>query len=226
VEEGGKEKKRGGGGGVPFGLKVQSRMAMAEATCAFLPLPDLCGRVAVLGGTAIDKTLLLVGLALRQVRQQGIVLCLDARRQKQTEVQFRLLLRGGASYLPLPTAGIVPDGIAQRVLSTVSRALNEKAGSPLLLLDSVLGDQGWERTLIFLLNAGVTVVELLPSPASLIFGGYETVLILRAHGETASEISRAVGRKVNDEELAGLKAGEGVLVHLARTQRVSLPEIS
>ncbi|HKA52149.1 MAG TPA: hypothetical protein VKJ47_00660, partial [Candidatus Binatia bacterium] len=82
------------------------------------------------------------------------------------------------------------------------------------------------RTLIFLLNAGVTVVELLPSPASLIFGGYETVLLLRARGETAGEISRAVGRKVNDGELAGLKAGEGILVHLARTQRVSLPEVS
>src|SRR5262249_37267065 len=139
--EGKGEKKQGGG--VPCGLRVQSRMAMAEATCAFPPLPDLCGRVAVLGGTAVDKTLLLVGLALRQVRHKGIVVCLDARRQKQTEVQFRLLLRGGASYLPLPTAGTIPDGIAQRVLSTVSHALNEQAGSPLLLLDSVLGDQGW-----------------------------------------------------------------------------------
>src|SRR5438093_11377202 len=110
-------------------------MTMVEAACAFPPLPDLCGRVAVLGGTAIDKTLLLVGLALRQVRQQGLVLCLDARRQQQTEVQFRLLLRGGASYLSLPTADTVPDGIAQRVLSAVSRALNERAGSPLLWLD-------------------------------------------------------------------------------------------
>jgi len=198
---------------------------MVEAARAFPLLPDLCGRVAVLGGTAVDKTILLVGLALRQVRHQGIVLCLDARRQKQTEVQFRLLLRGSTSYLSLPTTGMVPDEIAQIVLSTVSRVLNEKmVRSPLLLLDSVLGDQGWERTLIFLLNAGVTVVELLPSPASLVFGGYDTVLVLRAHGETAGEISRAVGRKVSAEELASLKAGEGVLIHLARMHWVSLPE--
>lgn len=200
---------------------------MVEAARAFSPLPDLCGRVAVLGGTAVDRTSLLVGLALRQVRHQGIVLCLDARRQKQTEVQFRLLLRGSASYLSLPTTGTVPDEIAQIVLSTVSRALNQKkAKSPLLLLDGVLGDQGWERTLIFFLNAGVTVVELLLSPASLVFGGYDTVLLLRAHGGTAGEISRAVGRKVSAGELTSLEAGEGVLIHLARTQWVSLPETS
>ncbi|HEV8718002.1 MAG TPA: hypothetical protein VGX03_34940 [Candidatus Binatia bacterium] len=201
-------------------------MTMVEVTRVFPPLPELCGRVAVLGGTAIDKTTLLVGLALRQVRQQGILLCLDARRQKQTEVQFRLLLHGSASYLSLPATGMVPDEIAQVVLSTVSRALNEEARTPLLLLDSVLGDQGWERTLIFLLNAGVTVVELLPSPASLVFGGYDTVLVLRASEGTAGEISRAVGRKVSAEELASLKAGEGVLIHLAHTHWVSLPETS
>ena len=200
-------------------------MTMVAAARTFPLLPDLCGRVAVLGGTTVDKTLLLVGLALRQVRHQGIVLCLDARRQKQTEVQFRLLLRGSASYLSLPITGMVPDEIAQIVLRTVSRALNEEAArSPLLLLDRVLGDQGWERTLIFLLNAGVTVVELLVSPASLVFGGYDTVLLLRANGGTASEISRAVGRKVSDEELVSLKADEGILIHLARTHWVSLPE--
>jgi hypothetical protein len=218
-------KKKGFGGGILLVLRVQSRMTMVEAARTFPLLPDLCGRVAVLGGTTVDKTLLLVGLALRQVRHQGIVLCLDARRQKQTEVQFRLLLRGSASYLSLPITGMVPDEIAQIVLRTVSRALNEEAArSPLLLLDGVLGDQGWERTLIFLLNAGVTVMELLVSPASLVFGGYDTVLLLRANGGTASEISRVVGRKVSDEELASLKAGEGVLIHLARTQWVSLPE--
>jgi len=198
---------------------------MVEAGHSLHPFPELCGRVAVLGGSALDKTTLLVGLALRQVRQQGIVLCLDASRQRQTEVQFRLLLRGSAHYLPLPTPEMVPDDIARKVLSILSRALDEKkAGSPLLLLDSVLGEQGWERTLLFLLKAGVTLVELLPSPASLVFGRYDTVLLLRADGETASKISREVGRKVSAEELASLKAGEGIFIHLARKQWVSLPE--
>lgn len=199
---------------------------MVEAGRSLHPLPDLGGRVAVLGGTALDKTTLLVGLALRQVRQQGIVLCLAASRQPQTEVQFRLLLRGSAHYLSLPTPGAVPDEIAQKVLSLLSRALDEtKVASPLLLLDRVPVEQGWERTLIFLLNAGVTLVEFLPLPASLVFGRYDTVLLLRADGETASKLSREVGRKVSAEELASLKAGEGILIHLARRQWVSLPEV-
>ncbi len=199
---------------------------MVEAARTLLPLPDLLGRVAVLGGTATDKITLLVGLALRQVRQQGTVLCLDARRQKQTEVQFRLLLRGSASYVPLPTSGIVSDEIAQTVLTTMSRALSgEPSRRPLLLLDSVLEDRAWERTVTFLLNAGVTVVELLPSPTSLVFGRYDTVLLLRADISTASALSRAVGRKVSEAELVSLKAGEGVLIHLVRAQWVAWPEV-
>ncbi|MBI3798454.1 MAG: hypothetical protein HY268_16015 [Deltaproteobacteria bacterium] len=181
--------------------------------------------MAMAEGKKGEKDTLLVGLALRQVRQQGIVLCLAASRQRQTEVQFRLLLRGSAHYLPLPTPEVVPDDIARKVLRILSRALDEKkAGSPLLLLDSITAEQGWERTLIFLLKAGVTLVELLPSPASLVFGRYDTVLLLRADGETASQISRAVGRKVSAEELANLKAGEGIFIRLARKQWVSLPE--
>jgi len=199
---------------------------MVEAARTLLPLPDLLGRVAVLGGTATDKITLLVGLALRQVRQQGTVLCLDARRQKQTEVQFRLLLRGSASYVPLPTSGIVSDEIAQTVLTTMSRALSgEPSRRPLLLLDSVLEDRAWERTVTFLLNAGVTVVELLPSPTSLVFGRYDTVLLLRGDGGTASALSRAGGRKVSEAELVSLKAGEGVLIHLVRVQWVAWPEV-
>jgi hypothetical protein len=198
---------------------------MVEAARPLLPLPDLSGRVAVLGGSAIEKTSLLIGLALRQVRQQGAVLCLDARRQKQTEVQFRLLLRGSASYLPLPASGIVSDEVAQTALSTMSRALSgEPSRQLLLLLDSVVEDQAWERTLAFLLNAGATVVELLPAPASLVFGRYDTVLLLRTERDIASVLSRSVGRKVSEAELVSLQAGEGVLIHLARTQWVSLPE--
>lgn len=194
---------------------------------ALVPLPVLVGRVAVLGGTAGDKTALLVGLALRQARQQGLVVCLDARRQKQTEVQFRLLLRANASYLPLPPGEGVPNAIAQSVLSTTSRTLNTKLmPSPLLLLDCIMADHGWERTLTFLLNAGVTMVEVLPAPADLIFGRYDTVLLLRAEGETASVVSRAVGRKVSATDLSDLKAGEGILIHLARTHWVTLPEVS
>ena len=198
---------------------------MGEARQALHPFPDFCGRVAVLGGGALDRASLAIGLALRQVRLRGVVLGLDASRQKQTEIQFRLRLRGSAHYWPLPAPGTVPDAIAQKVLSIISRALEEeKSRSPLLLLDSVPGEQGWERTLIFLLNAGVTVVEFLPSPAFLIFGRYDTVLLLRADGETADKISRAVGRKVSSDELVSLQSGEGVLIHLARVQRVSLPE--
>jgi hypothetical protein len=168
---------------------------------------------------------LLVGLALRQTRQQGMVLCLDARRQKQTEVQFRLLLRGTASYFSLPASGLVPDEITQIVLSTVSRALEAtSAPAPLLLLDSVVEDQGWEHTLTFLLNAGVTVVELLPSPAALRFGRYETVLLLRTGHDAASALSRAVGRKVSETDVATLRVGEGILIHLARSHWVTLPE--
>ncbi len=190
-----------------------------------VPLPELIGRVAVLGGDATDRTSLLVGLALRQIRQKGAALCLDARRQKQTEVQFRLLLRSSGSYIPLSAPGTVPEEIAQTVLRTVSRTLSAGSGPPpLLLLDSVLEDQGWEQTLTFLLNAGVIVVELLLSPAGLVFGRYDTVLLLRMKGDAASVVSRAIGRKVGEVELANLNAGEGILIHLMRTQWVALPE--
>jgi len=198
---------------------------MVDKPRAPVPLPELVGRVAVLGGNPTDKTSLLIRLALRQTRQQGRVLCLDARGQKQTEVQFRLLLRGTASYFSLPASGLVPDEIAQIILSTVSRALDgTSAPAPLLLLDSVVEDQGWEQTLTFLLNAGVTVVELLPSPAALRFGRYDTVLLLHAEQHAAGVLSRAVGRKVSETDLATLKDGEGILVHLGRSHWVTLPE--
>ena len=192
---------------------------------AQVPLPELVGRVAVLGGTASDKTALCVGLALRQARQQGIVLCLDARRHRQAEVQFRLLLRGSAHYVPLPASGEVPAELVQTALRTLSHGLTQAAvRPPLLLLDSVRENPDWERTLAFLLNAGAVVVELLPSPTALVFGRYDTVLLLRTDADAADAYSRAVGRKVSAEELRDLKAGEGVLVHLARIYRVALPQ--
>ena len=179
----------------------------------------------MLGGTASDKTALCVGLALRQVQQQGIVLCLDARRHRQAEVQFRLLLRGSAHYVPLPASGEVPAELVQTALRMLSRGLTQAAvRPPLLLLDSVRENPDWERTLAFLLNAGAVVVELLPSPTALVFGRYDTVLLLRTDADAADAYSRAVGRKVGAEELLDLKAGEGVLVHLARVYRVALPQ--
>jgi hypothetical protein len=198
---------------------------MEEKHITLVSLPTLVGRVAVLGGTAGDKTALLVGLALRQVRQHGSVICLDARRQKQTEVQFRLLLRADASYFALSPGEGVPHEIARTVLSTASRALEAGAVPAfLLLIDSFRADQEWERTLLFLLNAGVTVVELLPAATDLLFGRYDTVLLLRTEEETASVVSRAVGRKVSDTDLLTLRAGQGILIHLARTHWVTLPE--
>ena len=192
---------------------------------ALVPLPELRGRVAVLGGTASDKTALCVGLALRQVQQQGIVLCLDARRHRQAEVQFRLLLRGSAHYVPLPASGEVPAELVQTALRMLSRGLTQAAvRPPLLLLDSVRENPDWERTLAFLLNAGAVVVELLPSPTALVFGRYDTVLLLRTDADAADAYSRAVGRKIGTAELLDLKAGEGVLVHLARVYRVALPQ--
>ena len=192
---------------------------------ALVPLPELRGRVAVLGGTASDKTALCVGLALRQVQQQGIVLCLDARRHRQAEVQFRLLLRGSAHHVPLPASGEVPAELVQTTLRTLSHGLTQAAvRPPLLLLDSVRENPDWERTLAFLLNAGAVVVDLLPSPTALVFGRYDTVLLLRTDADAADAYSRAVGRKIGTAELLDLKAGEGVLVHLARVYRVALPQ--
>lgn len=189
-----------------------------------IPLPLLEARVAVLGGGENDKTAVLVGLAVRQVQQHGVVLCLDARRYRPTEVQFRLLLRGSGPYFPLPSPEEVPAEVVQIVLSTVSRSL--RGGGrlpPLLLLDSVRETQEWEQTLSFLLKAGTIIVELLRSPTELVFGRYDTVLLLRSQAAQAEALSRAVGRKVSRDDLEHLPAGEGVLIRFAQVQRVLLP---
>lgn len=192
-----------------------------------LPLPELVGRVAVLGGSAHEKTAFLVGLALRQIHQHGTVLCLDARHHKQTEVYFRLLLRQPKSYLSLPDSKEVLSAAAQAALSTVSRSLaGATSPPPLLLFDSIQETPDWERTVIFLLNAGATLVEVLPDSEALVFGRYDTVILLREETETAEQLSRAVGRKVSAAELQQLKAGEGVLIHFAKVYRVVLPKMT
>lgn len=201
-----------------------ARKSSRDIAPDLIPLPTLVGRVAVLGGNDQEKTALLVGLAMQQVRQQGTVLCVDARRYRPTEVQFRLLLRGTTAYLPLPSAGEVPTAVAQTVLSTISRGLAAKDHlPPLLLLDSLPTTPAWERTLSFLLKAGTTVVELLRSPTELVFGRYDTVLLLRVGGQEADALSRAVGRKVGAADLEQLPAGAALYIALARVLRVLLP---
>jgi hypothetical protein len=161
------------------------------------------------------------------MHHHGTVLCLDARHHKQTEMYFRLLLRQPTSYLALPDSGEVPSPAAHAALSAVSRSLATTPSlPPLLLFDSIRETPDWERTVIFLLNAGATVVEILPHPTALVFGRYDTVILLREEPIAAEQISRAVGRKVSAAELPQLKSGEGRLIHLARVYRVLLPEMT
>ncbi|MBI3757382.1 MAG: hypothetical protein HY267_05335 [Deltaproteobacteria bacterium] len=185
-------------------------------------LPEFVDRAAVLGGSGADKSHLLIGLALRQVQKKGVVLCLDGRRQKQTEVQFRLLFRGAQSYIALPPSGEVPNEIERTALSQLSRGLSTQP--PLLLLDGVPETPAWARTLAFLLKAGVVVVELLTDANQLIFGRYDTVLLLRADKDAAETYSKAVGRRASAEEIKTLSAEEGILIHLAQVRWVMLPK--
>jgi hypothetical protein len=210
---------------VRFGMATTKVQQLSATT--LLPLPELVGRVAILGGNATQKTSCLVGLALRQLHQHGTLLCLDARRHKQTEVYFRLLLRQPTKYLAMPDSGEVPSAAAQAVLRTVSRNLGTIPSlSPLLLLDSIRETPDWERTVIFLLNAGVTIIEVLSHPTALVFGRYDTVILLHEETEAAEQLSRVVGRKVSAAELQQLKSGEGRLIHLAQVYHVVLPDMT
>lgn len=201
--------------------------ARQQSTDTLFPLPELVGRVAILGGDATEKTTCVAGLAVRQIHQRGTVLCLDARHHKQMEIYFRLLLRQPTSYLAVPNSEEMPSPVAQTVLSAVSRSLGATPSlPPLLLFDSIRDTPDWERTVLVLLNAGATVVEVLPDVTALIFGRYDTVLLLREETAAAEQHSRAVGRKVSTTELQQLKRGEGRLVHLARVYRVRLPEMT
>ena len=190
------------------------------------PLPDLSGRLAVLGGQPRDRTELCLSLALRQARQHGVVVCLDAHGRQQLEMPFRLLLREDAAYIPLPAEGTVSDryraaGASNRFRPVLGRRL------PCLPCSSLMAHErltDWEHTLTFFLRTGTVVVEFLPDPARLVFGRYETTLLLRAAGAEAETISQTVGRKVAPEDLEGLQPGEGYFIHLARVYRVRSPE--
>lgn len=188
-----------------------------------IPLPEFTGRVAVLGGANMEKVQLLVGLALRQIRQQGLVLCLDGRRQKQTEVQFRLLLRGTQSYLSLPPSGEIPDDLERTILSTLSRGL--PTHPPLLLLDAVQETPSWAHTLTFLLKAGVALVELLADASQLLFGRYDTVLLLRSDRDNAEAYSKAVGRRASAEAISTIPSSHGLLLHFSQVLPVRLPPL-
>ncbi len=191
----------------------------------FLPLPDLSGRLAVLGGPLHDRTELCLGLALRQARRHGVVVCLDAHGRQQLEMPFRLLLRKGAAYIPLSEEGTVSDDIAQQVLQTLQAGLGTTSSPPpLLIIDGAREVAGWEYTLAFFLHTGVVVVEFLPHPSRLVFGRYETTLLLRVEGAEAEATSQTVGRKVTAANLAALKPGEGYFIHLSRVYRVRFPE--
>ena len=188
-----------------------------------LQLPEVVGRVGVVGGTPQETTQLCIGLALRQVHQRGLVLCLDARRHTQTEIQFRLLLRENARYIPLPPSGRLPKEIPHEVLNIMTRGLqSEQTPPPLLLVDNVNAGVAWERTLSFVFRAGATVVSFLGSAAEVAFGRYDTLLVLRAEAQAAEAISRAVGRKVSPEDIMSLPAGQGWLIHFTTVYRIKL----
>ena len=190
-------------------------------------LPDLSGRLAVLGGQPRDRTAFCLGLALRQASQHGVVVCLDAHGRQQLEMPFRLLLREDAAYIPLPAEGTVSDAIAQQVLQTLQSGLGRTPSlPPLLIVDGAQETADWERTLTFFLRTGMVVVEFLSHPSRLVFGRYETTLLLRSTGEEAEALSQTVGRKVTAESLAALEPRQGYFIHLSRVYRVRFPEQS
>src|SRR5262245_48071169 len=162
-------------------------------------LPNLAGRIAVLGGSDQARSQLLVGLAVRQVQQKGVALCLDGCQQKHTEVQFRLLLRGAQHYIALPPPGEVSKEVARTALSLLSRGLSLQ--SPLLLLNAVQETPDWSHTVVFLLNAGVIIVDMLTDGSQLTFGRYDTVLLLRSDQDTAEAYSKTVGRRATAQEI-------------------------
>ena len=94
------------------------------------PLPDLSGRLAVLGGQPRDRTELCISLALRQARQHGVVVCVDAHGCQQLEMPFRLLLGEDTAYIPLPADSKVSDDIAQQVLQTLQNGFSECDTAP------------------------------------------------------------------------------------------------
>ncbi len=201
-----------------------NQKAERETDGVLRPLfPELYGRVAVLGGNDADKTSLLVGLSLQQIRDNGRVICVDGRRGKKTQVQFRLLLRSHAAYIPLPASLSFPPAIERALLTEVGQAL-QGARAPLLLFDNVTEQPRVERMVTFLLNAGVNVIEFLSSPQALRFGCYDAVLLLSVDSLNADALSRLVGRKVSPEEILALRPDEGLLVRLTQVLPVQLTQ--
>jgi hypothetical protein len=188
------------------------------------PLPELVGRIAVLGGTAQGKTVLLVGLASRQVRQHGTVVCLDGRHHPALEMQFRLVLRTNTFHKKLPSVKEVPHDIAQTALKMVTQGLGKSAPPSLLLLDGVRETLEWENLVSFVLKAGAVVVEVLLTDV-LPFGRYDTLLLLPPEKSDEAELlSRTAGRRVSSEHLQQLHPGEALLVHFSQVYRVTLPQ--
>ena len=72
----------------------------------------------------------------------------------------------------------------------------------------------------------MAIVEFLESPAALVFGRYETTLLVQSDATSAEAIGQAIGRKVKPEDLMELKKGEGYLIHLTQVYQVRLPSAS
>ncbi len=190
-----------------------------------IALPKLLGRVGILGGTEQDKTNLCLALAHQHAQQHRPVVCVDARRYRATEIQFRLLMRDKACYLPLASPTQLPQEVLRSVLGAVAQGLRHGQPPPspaLILIDGVDAGDGWERSLAFVLRAGAIVVSFLNSALKATLGRYDTLLVLRTEAE-AEAVSRAVGRKVSPEAIVSLPSGQAWLIHLTRAYRVRLP---
>ena len=193
-----------------------------------LALPELLGRVGVAGGTEQDKTHLCVALAYQHVQHRSPVVCVDARRDRATAIQFRLLMRDKARYIPLVSPACLPQEVPRSVLDALAQGLQQgQTGTrpPLILLNGLNAGDSLERLLTFVLRAGATVVSFLGSAREAAFGRYDTLLVLHTEAE-AEAISRAAGRKVSPEEIVSLPSDQAWLIHLTRVYRVRLPRLA
>ena len=66
------------------------------------------------------------------------------------------------------------------------------------------------------------MVSFLGSAAQATFGRYDTLVVLRTAAE-AEAVSRAVGRKLSPQQIAGLPADQAWLIHMTQVYRVRLP---
>lgn len=190
-----------------------------------LALPELLGRVGVVGGTQQDKTQLCVALACQHVQRRSPVVCIDARRYPATEIQFRLLMRDNARYIPLASPARLLQEVPRPILDALVQGVQQgqtDTPPPLILLDGLNAGDGVERLLTFVLRSGATVVSFLGSAQEVAFGRYDTLLVLRTKAE-AEALSQVAGRKVSTEEIGGLPSDQAWLIHLTQVYRVRLP---